>query len=274
MTKSRARSMQRCSMWLTLVGVFFLAGAAHAAGGRVEWKTKTLKESEGHSWTIEVAFYMSKAPDVATLPMRFSFTPAVYYERALVDGKEGPQLRQVPLQGKPPLVESVDVGFMDPGTGQIQKRTRFSFKVTRGHGYEAGEYDVTIKDGRTDAPFGSATHVVFEGENEVIDRRAMVFSGEKKKEKAKEDDKGGGDGDGNDKPQKKLDEDDPAFWEGGPKKSTKNDESNEEVEPKRGCGCRLAGARSTGSSALESLSVLALAAARRRRRPVQPSERA
>src|ERR1041385_9355601 len=107
MTKSRAPFMQRFSMWMTFMAALSLAGTAGAAG-RVDWKTKTLKEGDGHSWTIEVAFFLNKAPDVATLPMRFSFEPVMYYERALVDGKEGPQLRQVPLQGKPPLVESVD----------------------------------------------------------------------------------------------------------------------------------------------------------------------
>jgi hypothetical protein len=265
MTKSRAHFMQRFSMFLFLVGSVMFASSA-SAGGRVDWKTKTLKESDGHSWTIDVAFYLNKAPDVATMPMRFSFMPVMYYERALVDGKEGPQLRQVPLSGKPPLVESVDVGFMDPGNGQIQKRTKFSFKVTRGHGYEAGEYDVTIKDGRTDQAFGSPARVIFEGENEVIDRRAMVFSGEKKKEKAKDDDKSEGGGEGEKPVKKQLDENDPAFWEGGPKKSTKDDENNEEVDPKRGCGCRLSESSSHDGGALAAaLAALALSAARRTR---------
>src|SRR5207249_2330002 len=98
MMKLRAPWMQRLCMWLMALGLVSVAGTASAAG-RVEWKTKTLKESDGHSWTIEVAFYMAKTPDVATMPMRFSFMPVMYYERALVDGKEGPQLRQVSLQG-------------------------------------------------------------------------------------------------------------------------------------------------------------------------------
>src|SRR5689334_16297332 len=215
------------------IGVLVLSTRAWA-GGRIEWKSKTLKESGNHSWTIEVSIFMNKAPDVATLPMRFSFQPVVYYERALMDGKEGPQERKVPLEGKPPLVESVDVGFLDPGNGQVQKRTKFSFSVNRGHGFEAGEYDVTVRDGRTDAALGSPTHLIFDGENEVIDRRAVVFSGEKK-EKAKE-----GDDKKDEEPKKKaLTEDDPAFWQGGPKQT--DAEKNEEVEKKGGgCGCRVA----------------------------------
>jgi MYXO-CTERM domain-containing protein len=215
------------------IGVLVLSTLAWAAG-RIEWKSKSLKESGNHSWTVEVSIFMTKAPDVATLPMRFSFQPVVYYERALMDGKDGPQERKVPLEGKPPLVESVDVGFLDPGNGQVQKRTKFSFSVNRGHGFEAGEYDVTVRDGRTDSAMGAVTHLVFDGENEVIDRRAVVFSGEKK-EKAKE-----GDDKKDDAPKKKqLTEDDPGFWEGGPKKT--DAEKNEEVENKGGCGCRVGG---------------------------------
>ncbi|HEX4337154.1 MAG TPA: MYXO-CTERM sorting domain-containing protein [Polyangiaceae bacterium] len=237
------------------IGVLALVLPAKAAG-RVEWKSKTLKESDNHSWTIDISIYMTKAPDVNTLPMRFTFQPVMYYERALLDGKDGPQERHVPLEGKPPLVESVDVGFMDPGNGQVQKRTKFSFKVTRGHGYEAGEYDVTIRDGRTDAPLGAAAHIVFDGQNEVIDRRAVVFSGEKKKEKAKDTDE-------SDAPKKKeLTTDDPAYWQGGPK----DDEQKEKVEPKSGCGCRVGATNEHGArSASVALTLLALATLRRRK---------
>jgi MYXO-CTERM domain-containing protein len=238
------------------IGVLVIAASARA-GGRIDWKTKTLKESDSHSWTVDVAIYLTKAPDVNTLPMRFTFQPVVYYERALMDGKDGPQERKVPLEGKVPLVESVDVGFMDPGTGKVEKRTKFTFKVTRGHGFEAGEYDVTIRDGRTDTPMGSPTHLIFEGENEVIDRRAVVFSGEKKKEAKDTDEKK------DDAPQKKeLTPDDPGYWEGGPK----NTEKQEQVEPKSGCGCRVgAASEHDGLAAFGALGLLALAQRRRRR---------
>jgi MYXO-CTERM domain-containing protein len=240
------------------IGIFVVTGAAHAAG-RVEWKTKSLKESDNHSWTIEVSIFLTKAPDVATLPMRFSFEPSVYYERALMDGKDGPQERKVPLEGKPPLVESVDVGFLDPGNGQIQKRTKFSFKVTRGHGYEAGEYDVTIRDGRTDSAMGSPTHIIFDGQNEVVDRRAVVFSGEKKEKAKDSDDKKDAE------PKKKeLTPDDPGYWQGGPK----DDEQKEKVEPKSGCGCRIEGSGSRPNELGLGAAVLALGLVgiRRRRR--------
>jgi MYXO-CTERM domain-containing protein len=246
--------------WRLIVPALFLfqllLTAQAYAYGRVEWKSKDLKESDGHSWTIDLSVYLTKAPDVSTLPMRFSFTPVVYYERTLIDGKDGPQLRKVPLDSKPPLVESVDVGFMDPGNGQIQKRTKFSFKVTRAHGYEAGEYDVEIKDGRSDAAVGQKVRLVFEGENEVIDRRAIVFSGEKKK---KDEDKTE---EKKDEPEKKvLGPNDPGFWAGGPK-----DEKKEEVEPKRGCGCRVGTSPRSSDAGLAFLATAVVGTAFARRR--------
>jgi MYXO-CTERM domain-containing protein len=169
----------------------------------------------------------------------------------------------VPLENKPPLVESVDVGFLDPSNGTIQKRTRFSFKVSRTHGYEAGEYDVTIKDGRTDASLGGATRIVFDGENEVIDRRAVVFSGEKKKEEKKDDDADKQE----DQPKKKeLTPDDPDYWKGGP---TNTDENKEEVEPKRGCGCRVGATSARADDLGVGLAALAVAGLGARRRKVR-----
>jgi MYXO-CTERM domain-containing protein len=250
MTKMVSLSFRRFLTGACSLALLLLAGSA-AAGGRVEWKSKTLKESDNHSWTIEVSIYLNQTPDVATLPMRFSFQPVVYYERSLVDGKDGPQARRVPLENKPPNVESVDVGFLDPGNGQLQKRTKFSFKVTRAHGYEAGEYDVTIKDGRSDASLGAPAHIVFDGENEVIDRRAVVFAGEKKKEKKDDSEKK------DDEPAKKqLTTADPGFWEGGPK-TDPDAAKNEEVEPKRGCGCRVG----SGDRHADALGFLVAAAA-------------
>ncbi|MBM4362954.1 MAG: hypothetical protein FJ104_09760 [Deltaproteobacteria bacterium] len=241
-----------------------LAGPA-LAGGRVEWKSKTLKETESKSWTVEVSIFLNAPPDTAMIPVRFSFSPKVYYERTLMDGKEGPQLRKVPLENRQPLVESVDVGFLDPGTGQLQKRTRFSFRVTRGHGYEAGEYDVTIKDGRSDQTIGSTTRIVFDGENEVIDRRAITFSGEKKKPEKDESASKASDEPAPEQ-KKQLTEDDPAFWAGGPK-STEDQEQHSEVEPKRG-GCQLGPSGASGGSALLLVApaALALLATRRRAR--------
>jgi MYXO-CTERM domain-containing protein len=214
-----------------------LVPVAALAAGQVKWKSTRLPESGG-SWKIDVEMHMPKPPDMAHIPMRFSFKPVVYYERTLVDGQDGPVLRKVPLENRQPIVESVDVGFMDAGRGEIQKRTKFSFRITRAHNFEAGEYEVTIRDSRTDGQIGTTTRLVLEGENEVIDRRAMVFSGEKKKKKDEEDKPAGGD---DERPQKReLDPEDDAYWAGGPTEPSDNGPPPIEEKP-GGCGCRVGG---------------------------------
>src|SRR5262245_54718861 len=148
---------------------------------------------------LELAIYLPRAPDVAYVPMKFEFEPQVYFERALVDGQEGPVERKVPLEGRQPLIESVDVGFLDAGTSKIESRTKFSFKVKRDLGYDAGEYKVTVRDTRNGQIVGTATNITFDGENEIIDRRSIVFQGgDDKKKKKKEESKAEGDGEKSD----------------------------------------------------------------------------
>jgi hypothetical protein len=258
---------------LACVLMIGLVAAVAGAAGRVQWKTTKLKETSGKAWNVEVAIFLPRKPDVAHLPMKFEFEPMSYFERAMVDGKEGPQERIVPLQGRQSLIESVDVGFMDPGTGQIQSRTKFVFKVTRAHGYEAGEYKVTIRDGSNGNMIGTPTTLTFNGENEIIDRRSIVFTGEKKK-KPKSVDKGEGEkgSEGGDTSEEKKDE-----GSSGASESDKPEENmspgeaaaaSDEGEPSPGdapdevngkpggCGCRLPGSSPAGGAAV--LGALAL----------------
>ena len=266
---------------LACVLMIGLVAAVAGAAGRVQWKSTKLKETSGKAWNVECAIFLPRKPDVAHLPMKFEFEPLSYFERAMVDGKEGVVERTVPLQGRQSLIESVDVGFMDPGTGQIQTRTKFVFKVTRAHGYEAGEYKVTIRDGTNGNMIGTPTTLTFNGENEVIDRRAIVFTGEKKKKKPDEG-KGEGDKGEADKGGEKKDDGSGAAEGDSPKESTGGDEtaaaSDDDGEPSPGdapdevngkpggCGCRVPGSSPAGGTA--ALGVLALfsALALRRRR--------
>lgn len=260
---------------------FLLLGSAAHAAGRVEWKSKSLDEREGGSWRLEVTFYMGRAPDVAHVPMKFEFQPIAYYERAMMDGDKLVE-RVVPLDNRQALIESVDVGFLDSGSGKIESRTRFSFKVTRAHGYEAGEYKVTIRDSRNGQTIGAATTLAFKGENEIIDRRAMVFSGEKKKKK-KESGEGNGEAkeggdEKKDKPasdegDKPKDEPSPSKDEGGGSdegagSDSSGDEAGTIKEKPGGCGCRLEATQSPSdaSTALGLLLGLGLIARRVRRR--------
>jgi hypothetical protein len=255
---------------LVLVG-FGVSSVAHAAG-RVEWKAKTFKERDDKAWRLEVAIYLPKAPDVPHVPMKFEFQPEVYYERDMVDGDKLVE-HKVPLENHQAIIESVDVGFLDSGSGKIEPRTRFSFKLTRAHGYEAGEYKVSIHDGRNDQAVGAPVTLIFEGENEVIDRRAMVFSGgdKKKKDTVKKDD-----AKADDKPadaDKKADEDKPAASDSdapapatdADKKDAAADEPQTIKEKPGGCGCRLADG-GQGSGAGLSLAALSIASVILRRR--------
>lgn len=242
--------------------VLLLWSSTALAVGRVEWKSKAVKERDDKSWRLEVAIYMPRPPDVAHVPMKFEFQPIAYYARDMTDGDKLVE-RTVPLTDRQSLIESVDVGFMDSGSGKIEPRTRFSFKVTRAHGYEAGEYKVTIKDTRSGQTIGTPTTLKFQGENEIIDRRAMVFAS---KEKKKEEKKDAGDEPAEDDAEKpEAGEDAPA--EASPEEDYGADgEGPPPIEQKPGgCGCKVAGG-ARGVNLTLALGLLGLASLLARRR--------
>lgn len=249
--------------------VLLFSGNALAAG-RAEWKSKSLKERDDKSWRVEVAIYMPKAPDIAHVPMKFEFQPTAYYARDMTDGDKLVE-HTVPLSDRQSLIESVEVGFLDSGSGKIEPRTKFSFKVTRAHGYEAGEYKVTIRDTRNGQVVGVPQTLKFEGENETIDRRAMVFaSKEKKKDGDKKDEAKaeGGDAEGKPEGDGASNKDDAAANEAS-SKTTEGDGAAADGPPPieekpGGCGCRVAGAAHQPASG--SLLLLALLGALVQRR--------
>jgi MYXO-CTERM domain-containing protein len=258
---------------LALVGLCLSSVAV--AAGRTQWKSKNFKERSDKAWNLEVAIYLPSAPDVPHVPMKFEFQPEVYYERDMMDGDKLVE-RKVPLDNRQALIESVDVEFLDSGTGKIEPRTRFTFKLTRAHGYEAGEYKVSIHDGRNDQPVGAPTTLIFDGENEVIDRRAMVFSGNDKKKKSDADTKKVADDKGGDdkaaaSDDKKTDDaasdaGTPAPAADAPKSDDKpSDEPGTIKEKPGGCGCRLVDTGEGGGAGL-AFAALALSAVVLRRK--------
>lgn len=229
------RAMKR--WWACWWAVAAMLVSMTALGDRIVWKKTRINESN-ESWRLDMEVHLSRAPDIAHVPMRFTFTPKVYYERSLLDGQDKPQLRKVPLEDRQPLIESVDMGFLDPGTGKIQKRTRFTFKLTRDRGFEAGEYEVKVENKRSGKTLGRAARLTLNGENEVIDRRSMVFE-----DKSEKKDK---DAEPEEPPSYELDPsqdpDNEAFWEGGP---TEPEQADGPLPPpahmreRPGCGCRV-----------------------------------
>jgi MYXO-CTERM domain-containing protein len=155
---------------LALVTMF--ARDAHAIG---TFKLKTNKATEvSGAWHIYVTIELPKAPLTAHQTMKFNFTKTMAYERALIDGHNEPVLNRQALSNQTPSIESLDVDFADP-SGKIFKGTRFDFGLTRTRGYEAGEYKVEVKttDGST---IGAPATLILEGDNPVVDRRAIAFN--------------------------------------------------------------------------------------------------
>ena len=71
----------RSALLLFLAALSF-AGVA-AAAGKVVWKKTKLEELD-KSWKIAIEVHLARAPDVAHVPVRFTFTPTAYSERASV----------------------------------------------------------------------------------------------------------------------------------------------------------------------------------------------
>jgi MYXO-CTERM domain-containing protein len=264
--------VRRVASLAALFTILALSTVALAAG-RVQWKSTTFKETESKAWKLEVKIFLARAPDTAHIPVKFEFAPTAYYERAMLDGDKLVE-RTVPLVGRQDIIEGVDIGFMDPGSGKIEKGTRFSFKITRAHGVEAGEYKVTVRDARNGQVIGTPVTLKLDGENEIIDRRAMVFADPKDKKKKKKKDEGGEKkdegGEKKDEGGEKKDEsvEGPAPEESPAETPPASEEKPGEVKEKPGgCGCRVADTRgSSPTAALAGLLGLSLLLGRRARR--------
>jgi MYXO-CTERM domain-containing protein len=274
---SNRSSRRLLALLLSLLSVLFISSAAFAAG-RVEWKSKSFKERSDKAWMLELAIYLPRAPDVAYVPVKFEFELITYFERALVDGRDGPVENKTPMNGRQPLIESVDVGFMDAGTSKIEKRTRFSFKVKRDLGFEAGEYKVTLRDTRNGQTIGGPTTITFDGENEIIDRRSIVFQGDdkkKKKEKKEEKAEGSdGDGDGDKKEESKSEgsgesakSDEGSSDEGSSSEEGSDNSGGDDPPPveKKGCSIPSGPAGGSDAASLLGLALVGFFVARRRR---------
>jgi MYXO-CTERM domain-containing protein len=235
----RIGSMRRLLAWACLLTVFLVAAVATAA--RIQWKSTRLQEKkisddEGR-WHIEITIYLDRAPDFANMPVKFEFKQQSSVERYMEGESDKIKTRTIPITTTQPIIESVDLGFLDPSTGSIQKRTKFAFDISRAHGFEAGDWEVKITDGRNGAHLGAA-RLTLAGENKVIDRRTMTFTGNEKK---KGDKKEGGAEGGDDETKKKSEaaaampgQEDDTDW---PEEKSRKPQS---VEPKRsGCGCRV-----------------------------------
>jgi MYXO-CTERM domain-containing protein len=267
------RTRSRALSFLLFCAALFAAALAPRpalAAGSASLSTKEPTEVDGR-WKMSMTIDMGSMPDLPHVPFLLSFTATSLYERALLD-KTGdkPQLNKIALANQQPTVLSMDVGFSDP-TGKIFKTTKFDFQIRRDRGFEAGEYDLVVKRESDGVQIGQKIHLTLKGDNPIVDRRAIVFSGEKK-EKKKDPPPSDGDGD-KDKDAKK---DNAA---GDTDKKPEGDAKPAEgegdgaappppVPPKQGgCGCSVPGSEAPAWPAGVALAFVGLALARRRATP-------
>jgi len=106
--------------------------------------------------------------------MKFEFQPTAYYARDMMDGDKLVE-HTVPLSDHQSLIESVDVGFMDSGRARLN-RARSSRSRSPGARLRSRRVQGHHQRHAQRQTVGTPTTLKFQGENEVVDRRAMVFS--------------------------------------------------------------------------------------------------
>lgn len=167
---------------LRTVALLFVAFAFVAfpnlalARGSVKISDSRPKENK-EKWRLNLVIDYGSKPHLTYVPMVFEFVPTVYYERTLTDeSPDKPINRKVPLHNQTPINVRMDVGFSCGS--EICARTKFSFKISRSADFKAGEYKLTVRlaSGGT---IGRASTLVLQGDNPVINRKAMVFHSDK-----------------------------------------------------------------------------------------------
>jgi MYXO-CTERM domain-containing protein len=243
-----------------LLGALLVLPRYALAAGTVSLASREPTEVDG-KWKLNMTIDFGSVPQLPHIPMIFAFQPMVLYERSLTDkSPEKPVLIRMPLQNQQAINESMDVGFAN-ASGQVFKITKFDFVIRRDHGFEAGEYDLKIKREDDGVQMGQTIRLILKGDNPIVDRRAIVFAGEKKKKVT--EDKGKAD-----KPAEEEKKPAEAPAEEAKTDAPADPNAPPAVPPKQGgCGCLLAGDEAPGSAgALAALALGAVVVGRRRRR--------
>jgi hypothetical protein len=239
------------------------------AFGSFRLKSTAIAEVDGR-WKFDVDADYGSKPHIGHIPFDFVFVQTTYYEYSITDTDKEPVQRRKPMHNQDPQREQMDIGFAD-ARGDTWQRTKFSFSLRRDRGFSAGEYTLTVKRTSDGATMGSPLHITLNGQNELIDRRAIVFTGEKKKKDKPKDGAAGDKPEGEKAEPAAATTDEPT--EDGDKAADEPDDSDLDKPPaveKRpgghGCGCRAAGPASGGAAGLASMILgVAMIALRRRR---------
>ena len=235
---TKRTALLRFFLSVLALGLLIVSPQRAWAAGTVSLQTNSPEEVNG-KWKLYFTINYGGKPDVAYVPMIFSFTPTSITERSLTDQSgEKPVITRLPLKGQTAINESMDVGFSNP-SGGVFTTTKFDFVIRRDKGFEAGEYDLKITRASDGAQMGNTIKLTLKGDNPIVDRRAIVFAGNKKKpdekkDEAKTDDKKEGEGTS-----------EPAASDSSatpPPADETPTEAPPAVEPKQGgCGCSVVG---------------------------------
>lgn len=257
-------ALRLLALALAFAGVLLVPWAALAAG-TVSVSTLQPEEVNGR-WKLVMTIKLPAPPPIAHVPMIFSFEHTVEYERQLNDkSPTKPVSVKKPLQNQTPVNEGMDVGFSD-ASGKTFPTTKFDFVIRRDRGFEAGEYKLTIRRESDGGTIGSPISLRLQGDNQVIDRRAMVFGTGKETDTKKVDADPRSTGKKKDGDEAEGDKKDDVAAPPAPEPPAVEAPAPPPVAPKQGgCGCRVAGLPVENAALAVVVGALALAAARRRR---------
>jgi len=230
---------------LTMLAVLTCSSAA-LAFGTVRFKQTRIEEQD-EKWKLDMEVDYGSTPHMGHIPFDFVFELKTYYEYSIQDGDKEPQIRPKPQREQPPRRLSVDIDFSD-ASGKVWQKTKFSISIRRKDDFEAGEYRLVIRRTSDGAQLGQPVTLIFNGKNQLVDRRTMIMpeSGHRRKATDASADAGSDDGAA------------PASTEPGDK-ADKQDERSAPTEDKskvdeekpagtvdkrpggHGCGCQLPG---------------------------------
>jgi hypothetical protein len=270
MNTSRNPFLRRTLLGALLTLATLLVATTALAFGSVQLKSASLDEVDGR-WKLDMDINYGGQPHMGHIPFDFVFTMTTYFEYSITDADKEPQNRRKPMVNQQPKRESVDIDFAD-ARGKIWPRTKFQIALKRDREFEAGEYTFVIRRASDGVQMGNTMHLVLNGKNPLVDRRAIVFAsptakdgGARKPKPAEGDDAGASATEKSSEPSSAKSE------------STSPSSETEDSEAKgppalqkrpggHGCGCRLAAEPAAGAGSIALLATGSIALLLRRRR--------
>ncbi len=157
---------------LTFATLLTVSSAAFAFGNFRFKQTRV--EEQDEKWKLDMDVDYGSTPHIGHIPFDFVFELKTYYEYSIEDRDKEPLIRPKPQREQQPQRLPLDIDFSD-ASGKVWQKTRFSVSIRRKDNFEAGEYRLTIRRSSDGAQLGQPITMVFNGRNQLIDRRTMVI---------------------------------------------------------------------------------------------------